>query len=420
MRKRSVRRQIAAWMLAVSALSACAADWPQFRGPAGDGHSAARDLPVNWSETENVAWKTPIAGRGWSSPAVWGQQIWLTTALDEGKSLRAVCVDRASGQIVHDVEVFAKDNPGNINSKNSHASPTPIVDGERVIVHFGAHGTACLSTAGKVLWRTNELKYNHVHGPGGSPVVWQDLVILSCDGADQQFLVALDKRTGTMRWRTDRAHTSAERLNGESRVPMAYTTPLLVEIDGRPQVVSAASDFVAGFEPATGQEIWWSRYDGYSNVAMPAFGHGLIFVTSGYDEPVFFAVGAGGRGDVTESLARWSTAKAVPLDVSPLVVGDELYLLSNGGVATCLDAVSGQVHWQKRLPGTFSASLVWADGRIFATSEDGATYVLAPGATHELLATNHVPGRVLASLAPVDREIYLRSDTHLYRIEKRR
>ena len=394
-----------------------AGDWPQFRGPRGQGHSDATGLPREWSETQNVAFKTPIAGLGWSSPSLQGNQIWLTTALDNGHSLRAVCLDRQSGDIIHDVEVFAPAEPGAIHKKNSHASPTPLIDADKVYVHYGAHGTACLSTDGKIAWKTNELKYKHQHGPAGSPVVWKDLLILNCDGVDVQFVVALDKRTGTVVWKSPREHISEARKKGQSNAPMAYSTPILIEVAGQTQLITAGSDQISALDPATGREIWWFNYDGYSNVLRPVFGHGMVFTSSGYDNPVFYAIRVGGQGDVTQTHEAWTMKKAAPLDPSPLLVGDELYLISNSGICTCLNAVSGEKHWQQRLGGEYSASPVFADGLIYVLDEEGTATVFKAGKEFEKIGENKLPGRTLASIVPVDHAIFLRTDTHLYRIE---
>lgn len=395
-----------------------AADWPQFRGPDGQGHSDARDLPLTWSETENIAWKVPIAGLGWSSPSIQGSQIWLTTALDQGKSLRAIALDRTTGKTLHDVEVFRLEDPGSVHSKNSHASPTPLIEGDRVYVHFGAHGTACLTTDGRIAWSTQELKHDHRHGPGGSPVIFEDLLILNCDGSDIQFVVALDKNTGAIRWKKKREHISKDRLEGKANVPMAYTTPLLIDNQGTTQLLSCGADSIVAYNPRTGDEYWWFMYNGYSNVPRPVVGKGLVFISSGYDRPEFFAVRIDGSGDVTETHMAWNMKKAAPLNPSPLLIGDDLYLVNDSGIATCLDAVSGKLHWQERLGGNFSASPTLADGQIYILDEAGTTTVIAHGKSFQSLAVNKLDGRTLATPAFVDNTIFLRTDTHLYRIEK--
>ena len=394
-----------------------AADWPQFRGPGGQGHSDATNLPLTWSETENITWKVPVAGLGWSSPAIKGDQIWITSAVDDGKTLHAIALDRATGKSLHDVTIFELAEPGTVHAKNSHASPTPLIEGDRVYVHYGAHGTACLKTDGTIVWKTQDLKHDHRHGPGGSPVIFEDLLILNCDGSDIQFVVALDKNTGEIRWKKKREHIGEDRLTGKSNVPMSYTTPLLAEINGTIQLLSSGADSIVSYNPRNGEEYWWFRYDGYSNVPRPVVGKGLVFISSGYDRPEFYAVKVDGTGDVTESHLGWNMKKAAPLNPSPLLVGDELYLVDDDGIATCLDAVTGTQHWQRRIGGNFSASPTLADGKIYLLDEDGKTTVLTPGKKYEVLATNTLEGRTLATPAMVDHSVFLRTDTHLYRIE---
>lgn len=400
------------------ALPVTASDWPQFRGPGGQGHSTATDLPLRWSETENVRWKVEVPGSGWSSPSIQGEQIWLTTATDEGRTLRALAFDRNTGKQLHDIPVFELADPGPIHSKNSHASPTPVIDGEYVYVHFGAHGTACLKNDGTLVWKNNSLKYDHRHGPGGSPVVHKDLLILNCDGSDIQFVVAFEKLTGEIRWKKDRQHISEARRTGKSNVPMAYSTPLLTTIGGTTQLLSCGSDSLVAYNPETGDEYWWFSYDGYSNVPRPVVAEGLVFISSGYDRPEFFAVRTDGTGDVTATHQAWNLKKAAPLNPSPIVVGSELYLVSDNGIATCLNAATGEQHWQERLGGNFSASPTLADGHLFFLDEAGTMTVLQPGTEYRLVSTNTLEGRTLATPAFVDRSIFLRTDTHLYRLEK--
>lgn len=394
-----------------------AQDWPQFRGPTGQGISSVRSVPLTWGEdSDNLTWKAPIEGLGWSSPSVQGNRIWITTATEEGRSLRAACLDLKTGAEVLNVEVFHLDEPGKIHRKNSHASPTPVIDGDHVYVHFGRFGTACLTTKGEVVWR-HVFDYEHRHGPGGSPVVYEDLLIINCDGTDVQFIAALDKNTGAEVWRTKRAHISDARLSGADSAPMGFSTPLLVEVDGVMQVVSTGSDHVAGYNARTGEEIWWSNYYGYSLVPRPVVGHGMIYVCSGYNKPVLYAIRLGGRGDVTDSHVVWSLDRGAPHNPSPLIVGDEIYVVADNGVATCLDAETGEKHWQQRLGGNFSASPLLAGGRIYFLNETGETIVVAPGVEYKELARNQVDGRTLASLTPLEGAMLLRTDTHLYRFE---
>ena len=385
---------------------AFAGDSPQFRGPGGEGHSSETNLPLKWSDTENVRWKAEIDGLGWSTPSVVGADVWFTTATDDGKSLRAVCLDKDSGKERHNVEVFHRDEPGKIHGKNSYASPSVLVDGEHVFVHFGKLGTACLDRNAKVIW-TTEFTYNHRHGPAGSPIVVGDLLILSCDGGDVQFVTALHKQTGKEVWKTTREGA------------MAYSTPLLIEVDGQPQVVSTGGEWAMGYEPQTGKEIWRFRYPkGYSNVPRPVFGQGLVFLCSGYDKPWLYAVRPNGTGDVTETHMAWKLDRGAPLNPSPLLIGEELYIVSDNGIVTCLNAKSGEQHWQQRVGGNFSASLLHADGRIYMLDENGKTYVFAPTKDeYRELAVNEVPGRSLASIAAADGSLFLRTDKAVYRLQ---
>ena len=393
------------FLLAQKSSPPLAQDWPEFRGPTGQGHSEERGLPLTWSETKNVRWKVAIPGMGWSSPAIQGERIWLTTATEEGKSLRAICVDRSTGAILQNVEIFRRKDPGQINAKNSHASPTPVLEGDRVYLHFGAYGTACIIQSGEILWKTR-LEYSHgQHGPGGSPVLYEDLLILSCDGLDVQFVVALDKGTGKVRWKRFRDGYQA------------YTTPLVVRLPLGDQIVSPGAYRTVAYEPRTGKEIWQARYgDGFSNVPRPVYGHGLVFLCTGFQEPSLLAVRADGRGDVTKTHIAWTLKRGVPLTSSPLLVGEELYLTSDNGIATCVDAKTGSEHWRVRLGGNYSASPIYADRRIYFLSEEGESAVIAPGKQFQALATNRLDGQTLASMAVSGGSIFVRSRTHLYRL----
>jgi outer membrane protein assembly factor BamB len=386
-----------------------ASDWPQFRGPSGQGHSDERGLPVEWSESKNVAWKARVPGLGWSSPVVNGNLVWLTTATgDRDVSLRALAYDAASGKELVNVEVFRVRNPRDINPKNSWASPTPVLDGDLVFVHFGADGTAALTTEGKIVW-TAKFPYQSQHGAGGSPIVYGDLLILSGDGPDAAFVVALEKRTGKVKWKTNRRYPHDQ----------AYTTPLVIRVGDRDQVVSIGAFRVGAYDPATGKEIWRASYaDGFSNVPRPVFGHGLVYVATGFQEPSLIAIRPDGTGDVTKTHVVWQLRRGAPLTPSPILVGDDLYVVNDLGIVSCVDAKSGNVIWQQRLSGSFSASPLFADGRLYFSSENGTTTVLAPGREFRRLAINALDGAILASIAVSDGAFYIRTDTGLYRVSQ--
>ena len=308
-----------------------AQNWPEFRGPTGQGHWGEQGLPLTWSETENIRWKTAIPGKGWSSPVIQGDRIWLTTATEDGKSLRAVSIDRESGDILRNLEVFRMESPAGINAKNSYASPTPVLEGDRIYLHYGAFGTACITESGETVWKTRLEYDNGQHGPGGSPVLYDDLLIISCDGLDAQFVAALDKNTGKVRWKKSRQGYQA------------YSTPLIIHLPDKDQVVSPGAMRAIAYEPRTGKEIWEVRYtEGFSNIPRPVYGNGLVYICTGFQRPSLLAVRVNGHGDVTKSHVEWILDRAVPLTPSPLLVGEALYLISDGGIASCVDARTGK------------------------------------------------------------------------------
>jgi outer membrane protein assembly factor BamB len=395
-------------LVALTGLTAHAEDWPQFRGPTGQGHSTERNLPLEWSESKNVLWKTPLPGRGWSSPVVVGGRVWLTSAVRDrnGASLRALAYDAATGREAVNVELFRLRDAALLNPKNSHASPTPIVGDDRVYLHFGGEGTAAITTAGEIVWKAS-IRFTNQHGGGGSPVLYDDLLIFNCDGWDAAFVVALDARTGKVRWKTNRRYPADQ----------AYTTPLVIRVGDRDQVVSVGAYRAAAYDPRSGREIWRVSYrDGFSNVPRPVYGHGLVYIATGFQQPSLLAVRADGTGDVTRTHIAWTQQRAAPFTPSPLVVDDLLYTVSDIGIAAALDAKTGVPVWMQRLSGNYSASPVFADGRIYFQSEEGITTVLAPGREFRVLARNQLEGDTLASMAVSEGSIFLRTDSALYRI----
>jgi outer membrane protein assembly factor BamB len=392
-------------------------EWPEFRGPTGQGISTAAELPVEWSTTKNVIWSQNVPGSGWSSPVIGRGQLFLTTAVagrGGRSSLRALCFDVATGRIVWDTEVFtpAEIAAQPIHGKNTEASPTPILDGERVYVHFGHHGTACLDHAGKIVWRNNRLGYESVHGNGGSPILVGDQLIFHGDGAESPFVVALDAGTGEARWKVPRPRVS--------RQTFSFSTPLLIRLNGRAQVISPASGAVFGLDPANGREIWRVLYrDGYSVVPRPVFGAGLVFVSTGFMRAELLAIRPEGTGDVTDSHIAWRTTRGAPLTPSLLLVGDELYGVNDAGIATCWDARTGKVHWQERIDGNYSASPMAGAGRIYFQNETGVGTVINAGREFAKLGVNSLEEPTLASYAAAENSLFIRTERNLYRIGQR-
>lgn len=396
--------------------SDAAQNWPEFRGPAGNGCSTAVGLPIRWSESENIHWTTPIHGRGWSSPVVWGEQIWLTTAPDDGRQAYAVAVDARTGKIVHDVKVFDVARPQKIEPFNSYASPTPVVEAGRVYVHFGAHGTACLDTStGRVLWTRRDLECNHFRGPGSSPILVGNLLVVNFDGFDLDYVVALDKSTGRTVWKTDRS-TDFTGVDGDLR--KAYSTPIVITANGRRQLISPASRAAMAYDPATGRELWRIRFEAYSSTARPLSGAGLVFIHTGFGSAAeLLAVRPDGHGDVTDTHIAWRLGKYVSNKPSAILLDGLLYMTADNGIATCLEAKTGRQVWQQRLRGRQSASPLAAEGRIYFFSQEGKTTVVAAGRDYRVLAENRLDDGFMASPAVTGRALILRTKTRLLRIE---
>jgi outer membrane protein assembly factor BamB len=401
--------------LVLQAAHAAETEWPQFRGPTGQGISAATGVPIEWNATSGVAWKIDLPGAGWSSPVLSKGKLYLTSAVNADgaeTTLHALCLDAADGKILWDTEVF-KPDPGSVaamHRKNSPASATPIVEAGRLYVHFGHMGTAALDLDGKVLWRQTSLPYSPTHGNGGSPALVGDVLVYSADGPPDPFVAALDTVTGEVRWKTPR-NTSAKKL-------FSFCTPLPIEVDGRRQVISPGSGFVAAYDPVNGQELWRVGYgEGYSVVPRPVYAHGLLYLSSGFDKAALYAINpSGAKGDATETNVAWMQKKGAPLTPSPLVHGDEIYFVADNGIASCADARTGEVYWSERLEGGFSASPVLAEGRIYCQNETGRAFVLKAGKTFQLLAKNDLAERSLASYAVADGALYIRTEGHLWKI----
>ncbi len=421
-----MRRFITTLLLLFAGSLAQAADnWPQFRGPDGTGHSDARDLPLNWSEKQNVVWKTAIHDRGWSSPVVYGKQVWLTTASPDGRKLYALCLDRDTGKIIRDLKLFDVVQPQYAHPFNTYASPTPVIEKGRVYITFGSPGTACIDTATfKVLWERRDFECNHFRGSGSSPILFRDLLIMHFDGSDQQFVAALDKRTGKTVWQTKRSidfqdldKNGKPAADGDLR--KAFSTPHVAQIDGRWELISLGAKAAYSYDPLTGKELWRVEERAqHSASTRPVLGFGMIFFPTGFSAGQLLAVRTGGNGLITDTHVAWRVKRGVSNKPSILLIDDLIYMIGDTGIASCVEAKTGSVVWQQRIGGEYSASPVYADGKIWIFSEDGKATVLKPGRTFEQLAVNQLDEGFLASPAIAGKAFYLRTRTHLYRIEK--
>ncbi len=421
-------------------VSDAADEWPQFRGPATNGHADVTGLPLEWSEQKNVRWKTAIPGEGHSSPVISGDQIWLTTAITQtlteeqqkerlaklansnglkiagALTLQAVCVSRESGKVLKTVDLFQIEEPEPKHSLNSYASPTPIIDGQRVYFHFGTYGTAAVDAeSGNVLWRNTEHHVDHQNGPGASPALWRDRLIINYDGIDRQYVASIETSTGKTLWTTKR---SGE-MDPKAEFQKAYCTPTVIEDERSVQVISPGANWVYAYDPANGKELWKASYGmlGFSTVPRPVFGNGLVFISTSFIRPRLLAVRYDGSGDVTESHVKWHLDGQMPNKPSMLLIGDELYFAADKGIGFCLDAATGKEHWKERLTGNYSASPLFADGRIYFFSQEGRTVVIEPGREFKQLADNQLDSGFMASPAVAGHALFLRTETHLYRIE---
>jgi len=422
-------------LFAVSGLKA-EDNWPQFRGPNGDGHSDSTGLPLTWSETENVKWKTPIHGKAWSCPVVWGNQVWMTTATEDGHELFVVCVDRDSGKITRDQKLFDVEKPQFCHAFNSYASPTPVIEEGRIYVTFGSPGTACLDTkTGKVLWERRDFVCNHYRAAGSSPILYRDLLIMNFDGSDYQFVVALDKKTGKTVWRTERSIDFKDldadgKPQTEGDLRKAFSTPQVAAFGGKDILISSGAKAHYAYDPLTGEELWRvEERTSHSAGARPVAGHGLIFIPTGWSTGELLAIRPGKKGDVIDAndaasenspgdlRLAWKSKRNVPKKPSLLLAGDLLFSIDDGGIAACLEARTGAEVWRERIGGNYSASPVAANGRVYFFSEEGKTTVIDAGREFKVLATNQLADGFMASPAIAGKAFFLRTRKNLYRIE---
>lgn len=407
-------------------------NWPDFRGPLHNGQvppnpdGSPLGLPTQWSESENVVWKTPLPLKGWSTPVIWGDRVWLTTATEDGHDMFVICVDKESGEILINKKLFHNEAPDPLgNDVNCYASPSPVIEEGRVYVHFGSYGTACLdSNSGEVLWERRDYRCRHYRGPGSSPFLYQDKLILTFDGADLQYVVALDKMTGKEIWKVDRTTDWTDvDANGlperEGDFRKAFCTPIVVNLDGREQLLAPGSQTAFAYDPTDGSEIWRVRDEGYSSACRPVVGEGIGFFSIGQGRGGYFGVRLENlKGDVTDTHILWRQEQGMPKRSSPIYLDGRLYLASDSGIATCLDPKTGDIIWKERLPGAVTASLLYADGLLFVFDEEGQTLILQPGPSYQLLKTNRLEEGMMASPAVSGKALFLRTKTHLYRIEQ--
>lgn len=398
-------------------LPAADLNFPSYRGPLGDGHAEAKNLPAVWNEKQNIKWKVPLPGKAWASPVIWGKQVWISNASADGKKLSALAFDKDTGKTLHDLTIFTIEKPMFVIEKNSYASSTPVVEEGRIYLHYGSAGTACVDTAtGKTLWARQDLPCNHWRGPASSPILFNDLLILTFDGYDLQYVAALDKKTGKTVWKTDRS-IDYKTDNGDMK--KGFSTPAIFEINGKLQMISPAAVGTVAYDPATGKEIWKVHHGGMNASCRPLLVQGKVLVTTGDGGWKLFAVRPDGTGDVTSTHVEWKTIKGAPSRSTPIVIQDRVFAVNEAGTLTEFDPKTGNVVKQERLGGVFSASPLLADGKIFLFNEGGEGFVVDPVKDWKVLQTNKLEDGCMASPAAVGNLLIVRTKTHLYAIEKK-
>ena len=393
-------------------------NWPDWRGPTNDGIVEANGLPLKWSDSLHVIWKTAIHDQGWSTPVIWGNQIWMTIATLDGREMFAVCVDFQSGEIIHNIKVFDIAEPQRKHPQNSYATSSPVIEAGRVYVHYGTHGTACIDTkSGAILWKWDAVQCNHVQGAASSLFLHKNLLILHLEGNDVQYIVALNKKDASEVWRAERPQ---EYYTGNPLYYKAYTTPIIITAGGKSQLVSNGSKVCVAYNPDTGEEIWRVVYGGDSTISRPIFGDGLVYVNVGWkkESSELWAADPTGKGDITETHVKWKILENIPIESSPIFANHHIFAVDDRGTISCINPKSGEFVWRHKFDGFFGASPIYADGRLYFFDKKGGGFVIKASPEFELLAENNLDDGMMASPVVKDKALILRTKSHLFRIEE--
>lgn len=398
-------------------------NWTHFRGSNMDGHANVEKAPLQWSESENIVWKVPVKGLGWSSPVVYGKQIWLTSAEEDGTKFYVFCYDLDSGELLFENTVFTAEDPQRMHPTNSYATPTPCIEDGRVYVHYGTFGTACIDTKNfEEIWKREDLKCDHMQGPASSPILHKNMLIVHLEGTEDPYVVALDKNTGETIWKSVRPAEFYDPLEPVYR--KSYQTPIVIEAGGKELLISNSAYMCFAHDVNTGEVVWTITYGYDSTVSQPLYWNGLVFVNSGWifldNTPYFtrqYAIDPTGSGDVTETHVKWMYEDEVPQIPTPVIVDGRMYMVHDRGMVTCLDAMTGKPVWKEKLKGNFNSSPIYAAGNIYFFNVKGDCTIIKPGDTFQKVAGNNLDGIVKAVPAFVDDKMIVRSDKHLYLIQ---
>ena len=398
-------------------------NWTQFRGSNLNGMAISENIPLKWDESV-IKWKTAIHDKGYSSPVVYNNQIWVTTATTDGKKLYAVCLDYQTGKIIYDLLVFTPEVVEGKHSLNTYASPTPCIEKDKVYVHYGSMGTACINTAdGSIVWKRTDLKCKHVQGPASSPIIYKDMLILHFEGTDVRFIVALDKTNGQTIWRSDRPAEPYEPLQEIGR--KAYITPIIVNVKGRDMLISDGSAVCIAYDPNTGREIWRVVDGAESTIAMPFTENGVVFWYAGYmvaDDGSKYtnmlAVNPDGSGDITRTNVIWKKRDELSRNhsLTPVIKDGLIYTVNTFNKLMCIDAASGEEVWSKHLLSNYDASPIYVNGNIWFFSVKGEVLTIKEGRKYEVIASNKMESGIWATPAVLRNSIIVRTQNYLYRI----
>ena len=411
------------FLFAAKQVSSQEKNWTQFRGSNLNGMAISENIPLKWDESV-IKWKTEIHDKGYSSPVVYNNQIWVTTATTDGKKLYAVCLDYQTGKIIYDLLVFTPEVVEGKHSLNTYASPTPCIEKDKVYVHYGSMGTACINTAdGSIVWKRTDLKCKHVQGPASSPIIYKDMLILHFEGTDVRFIVALDKTNGQTIWRSDRPAEPYEPLQEIGR--KAYITPIIVNVKGRDMLISDGSAVCIAYDPNTGREIWRVVDGAESTIAMPFTENGVVFWYAGYmvaDDGSKYtnmlAVNPDGSGDITRTNVIWKKRDELSRNhsLTPVIKDGLIYTVNTFNKLMCIDAASGEEVWSKHLLSNYDASPIYINGNIWFFSVKGEVLTIKEGRKYEVIASNKMESGIWATPAVLRNSIIVRTQNYLYRI----
>ncbi len=405
-----------------SVFNISAQNWTHFRGSNMDGHAETDKAPLHWSDSTNIVWKTPVKGLGWSSPVVFGNQIWLSSAAKDGKEFYTLCYDLESGKLLDGKTVFTAEDPQRIHGTNSYATPTPCIEKDFVYVNYGTFGTACINTNNfQMVWKREDLKCDHMQGPASSPILYKNMLIVHLEGTEDPYVIALDKKTGETIWKSIRPKEIYDTLEPVFR--KSYQTPIVIEANGKELLISNSSFMCFAHDVNTGEVVWTIEYGYDSTVSQPLYWNGLVYVNSGWifldNTPYFtrqYAIDPTGTGDVTKTHVKWMYEEEVPQIPTPVIVDGKMYMVHDRGMVTCLDAMIGKPVWKQELKGNFNSSPVYAAGNVYFTNVKGVTTIIKPGDSFQQVAENDIDETVKAVPAFVNGKMLLRTEKNLYLI----